>query len=397
MNHNKQKSSQKVLTLFPILLICYEICFYLANDAYLPALPIMAKDFQVSHQLVQLTLTAMFLGNASIQVILGPLSDRFGRRLFLLSSGIVFIIASLVCALTLNIHFFLIARFMQGAAISAMVIAGYATIHALFDQTRAIKTIAWMSAIIVLAPALGPIFGALILLFASWRWIFIILATAVFLLMIGLFKITPETSEKTLSLHPANILKQYTAAICCWKFLQPLLIMSLLFAAMIAWITAGPFIIMDIFNYSPQKFALMQALVFGCFILGTRCTSSFIHRFPLNKITKIAIFIAAIASVFAIVLSYLFPNELKDLIIPMMFVAFGNGTAFPILNRQTMEASAVPLGIKVALLSFAMGMSGFLGSLLVSLFYDGTVLRFAVILLILCGGALVIKKINGQR
>ena len=107
------------ITIFPILLALYEICTYLSNDAYLPALPNITRDLVTSNHLVQLTLTTWFMGSASTQLFLGPLADRVGRRPVLLSGGFIFIVATLACAIANNIYELLILRFIQGATITS--------------------------------------------------------------------------------------------------------------------------------------------------------------------------------------------------------------------------------------------------------------------------------------
>src|SRR5579883_399237 len=98
---------EKILALFPFLLVFYEITNYLANDMYLPALPSLATDLGITPHLAQQTLTTWFLGSASLQLFLGPLSDRLGRRPILLGGGAVFILSTIVCAMTTNINILL--------------------------------------------------------------------------------------------------------------------------------------------------------------------------------------------------------------------------------------------------------------------------------------------------
>src|ERR1700722_8603518 len=98
---------KKSLVLFPFILVFYEIIHYLANDMYLPALPILAKELKISTHVAQMTITTWFLGAASMHLILGPLSDRIGRRPVLLSGGILFIVSTFYCAMTSDIRFFL--------------------------------------------------------------------------------------------------------------------------------------------------------------------------------------------------------------------------------------------------------------------------------------------------
>jgi DHA1 family multidrug/chloramphenicol efflux transport protein-like MFS transporter len=75
-----KNKADNLIVIFPILLALYEICTYLSNDAYLPALPHIANDLSTTNHLVQLTLTTWFMGSASMQLFLGPLADKVGRR-----------------------------------------------------------------------------------------------------------------------------------------------------------------------------------------------------------------------------------------------------------------------------------------------------------------------------
>jgi MFS transporter, DHA1 family, multidrug resistance protein len=123
--------------LFPFIFVFYEITHYLANDMYLPAMPRLVADLQTTTHLGQQTITVWFLGTAALQLLLGPLSDRLGRKPILFLGGLIFILSTLICALTSNIHLFLIARFFQGTAVCAVITAGYSSIHELYDQIRA--------------------------------------------------------------------------------------------------------------------------------------------------------------------------------------------------------------------------------------------------------------------
>lgn len=376
----KSNLSEKILNLFPIIMVFYEISNYLANDAYLPAMPRIANQLQTTNHLVQLTLTAFFLGNATMQLILGPISDKYGRRMVLLSGGIVFIATTLICAFSNNIYILLIVRFFQGSAVTSMIVAGYATIHAMYDQVRAIKTLAWMNSITVLAPALGPLFGAIILLVGDWRLIFIVLTIWATVGWVALFKLMPETCDSPIPINPKKIVKQYWQVLCNWQFLKPILALSLLFAAMIAWIAAGPFLVMESFHYSAVAFGLMQALVFGSFILGTRFVGQYIEQIPLRKITKISILLAILGGTSGFILSLIFKEYIILAVFPMMIFAFGAGMGFPVFNRLAIEGSSESMGIKMALFASFMGISGLFGSIIIGSLYTGTVFGFTLIL-----------------
>jgi len=376
----KNPISTRILNVFPLFLVMYEISNYLANDAYLPAMPEMADQLNTTNHLVQLTLTAFFLGNATMQLILGPISDRYGRRVVLLGGGLVFITTTLICAFSTNIYGLLIARYFQGSAVTSMIVAGYATVHAMYDHVRAIKTLAWMNSITILAPAVGPIFGAMILLMGDWRWIFMLLAIWASVALLILYRVMPETCETTSQISLKKMMDQYWRLLTNWQFVKPTLASGLLFAAMIAWIAAGPFLVVDSFHHSALTFGWIQALIFGSFMLGTRVVSKMIHTVSIEKITKISIGSAFLGGLLSLVCSVVFPNHLIDIVLPMMILALGSGIGFPVFNRMAVEGSEESMGVKVALFSSFMGVSGLLGSIMISSFYDGSVLGFSSVI-----------------
>ena len=96
--------------LFPLLLVLYEIATYLSNDMYLPALPDMMRDLGLSTKQAQWTLTTWFVGSAALPLVLGVVSDRYGRRPVLLIGGLIYILSTMVCAIATSSHGLLIAR-----------------------------------------------------------------------------------------------------------------------------------------------------------------------------------------------------------------------------------------------------------------------------------------------
>lgn len=377
-----QNTKRPTHLLFPLLLVCYEVATYLSNDMYLPALPLIANDLQVSQQQVQLSLTTWFLGATSLQLILGPLSDRYGRRPILLSGGILFILSSCICALTSQIHILLIARFLQGATVCSMITAGYASIHEYYNQKQAIRLLALMSSITVLAPAFGPLIGNFILYFADWHTIFWLLTLWATLVIGLLFKWMPETNPPA-NRHPLNIStlgKNYFAILSNSHFLTPLLIFCLLFCGLILWISTGPFMVAHEFGSSSLLFGIAQIFIFGCYALVSHWIKFLIERINPALLIKRGIYLTCTGSMLGILCTKLWPNSLVSIIFVMVLYAAGAGLALAPLNRATIEASTEPMGTRMAIFSTSMSAFGSMGSLLASLFYNGTLLSFAIML-----------------
>lgn len=369
---------------FSYLLVLYEIVAYFSNDAYLPALPNITNEFNTTYSVIQITIVAWFTGSASIQLLLGPMIDYVGRRPVLLAGTIVFVISTLACAITTNISLFIIFRFVQGTTIPTMLVAGYATIHDSFDRETAIKVLARMNGFIILAPAIGPLFGSFILLFGEWHLIFYTLSIAGLFILIGLYMKMPETAvNRWVKFSVSDVAKQYKNILLTKQFILYLITTRCLFACLIGWITVGPFLLINSFHFNNFEFGIAQAVVFGSFILGTRIVSFLISEKNMKKLIHTGTLLATIGGLYAILASILAPTVVLNIIIGMILVAFGSGLVFPILNRIGIEASNQPMSAKVAISSFLMCLAGIIGSSLATITYSGTILSFASLIFML--------------
>lgn len=367
---------------FPMLLVFHEIGAYLSNDMYLSALPQLVSDLNISQHEGQLTLTLWFCGAVALQLLLGPLSDRYGRRVLLLSSGMIYVMALLTCAMTSNFMIFLFARFVQGITVSAVLVAGYASIHERYDQTQAIRILALMGSIVIIAPAFGPLVGSVVLLFGTWRWIFWILVGWATLTTFLLSICMPETNpaENRQPIHFKFLLKDYYAVITNWKFTGLSLTFCFTFAGFIAWLTAAPFLVVDRFGKTALTFGLVQAIVFVFYVIANRFVKHLMEKIGPDKLIRLGLSITLIGGILSLIFAIMFPNSLSGLVIAMTIYSFGSGLSFPPLNRLAIEASDKPMGIRMAVSSTLMSGFGMLGALTVSIVYNATLASLAYIL-----------------
>lgn len=371
----------KVLKIFPLLIAFYEMIAYLSNDMYLPALPQMTQALSTTPALTQMSLTTWFFGAASMQLLLGPLSDKYGRRPILLGGGVIFIAATLICATTSDISTLLVARFFQGCAVCSVTVAGYAAIHELYDQKEAMKALALMGSITVLAPAFGPLFGSVVLKLLDWRGIFGLLTVLAIISLILLYKWMPETlpPEKRHPIKISTVGHHYGTLIKNRHFMLTASAFCVTFSAMITWIAMGPFLVINAFHYSPFMFGIFQAMVFGSFIIGTRCVKTGLQKLNVKKLIGIAVSISLFGAILSLIFSLLFQDALWYFVIALMIFTFGSAFSFAPLQRLAIEASSAPMGARMAILSSMMSGSGTLGSLLAGYFYFGTTLSLACI------------------
>ncbi|MDF1653643.1 MAG: MFS transporter [Coxiellaceae bacterium] len=395
---NKSARSVYVIGVLPVLLALYEFALYLSNDAYLPALPSIMRDFGVGSHALQLTITSWFLGSASLQLVLGPVCQRYGRRSVLLLGGAAFVLSSLGCGYSTEIWPLLIFRFVQGATIGTMVVAGYATIHDLYNQKEAIQAIAVMNSINVLAPSLGPLFGALMLHVMRWHYIFIVLAFWATIAIVGLYIKMPETARHAnTAISFKQAVQQYWRIVTNRQYMRPLLTSNCIFAVLIVWIAVGPFLLMGQFHFTVLYYGFVQTLIFLCYIVVSRCVKYVIHVFNLRYLIVAGLSLLLVAAVYSCVLALHWPYLVWGIISAMMLVSAACGLLFPILGRMAIEGSDEPMESRVALQSFFTCIAAVIASGLASGFAIQTIQPLAILLLVFVVLALLCYGLMGAR
>lgn len=375
-------SNSKRILLFPLLLVLYEIATYLSNDMYLPALPIMMQDLHLTAQQAQLTLTTWFLGQASMPFLLGPLSDRYGRRPVLLIGGLVYIVSTILCAMTTSREIFQIGRFIEGAMVTAMLVPGYACIHELFDKKEAIRMLALMGSISVLAPAVGPLAGGVILSLADWRAIFWVIAGISVVAIFLLYHFMPETltEQNRQPIHFKSLAKSYARVFTNAQFMMLMCVLGLMFTGFIAWITAGSLLVIESFHYSAVAFGVIQAIIFAAYILGNRLVKILMDKIGVALLIRVGLMTTLTGGLLMFYQAVQSPDSLYAFLTGMTIYSFGASLCFSPLNRSIIESSSELMGIRVAVFTIFLTIFGSLGSALASFYFTGTIASLAYII-----------------
>lgn len=360
--------------LFPFILVMLEIVTFLSTDMYLPALPTIANDFAVSQDVAQYTLTLWFLGSMSMQLILGPLSEQYGRKNILIMGILVFIVSTLVCAFTDNMTYFMIARLFQGSTVCAVIVAGYATIHELYSGKEAVQILAIMSSITILAPALGPFLGAAIVSFWHWQYIFMLLAFTAILGLVGVYFYMPCNKAARLAQEKSNIktiVNNYINIFTNKKFIKIALLNSLLIINFFIWIVESPFIIIQHYGKSELYFGLAQLFVFGGYICGAQTAKRLITKIKPVQLCNLGLTIVATSLSLMFILSY-YELPIEIIIATMAGAAFGSSSMSGLYNRLAIESSKEPMSQRVAIYSLMVSLAASVGSWMVTLVNDMT-------------------------
>ena len=231
-------------------------------DMYLPAQIAIGKALSADHAQVELTLATFLAGMAIGQFFYGPASDRFGRRAPVLVGCAIYVVASVVCALTNSIEALIAARFVQALGGCAGGVVARAIVRDNFDHRDTARILSLLMLVMGLAPILAPIAGSFVLTVSDWRAIFWCLALfGVVVALVVAFRLKESRSEETAAqARSENPFQAFGALLVQRKLIGYLLAGSLNGAVLFTYISASPGLIMGIYEVSPVAYSWLFGL-----------------------------------------------------------------------------------------------------------------------------------------
>jgi MFS transporter, DHA1 family, multidrug/chloramphenicol efflux transport protein len=274
--------------LFPLALVLFEFATYISNDMILPAMPTIVHLFQIDPSHIPSAMSLCLLGGASLQWLLGPLSDRIGRKPVMLFGVGLFIAACISIVFATSYSWFLFCRFLQGTGMCFIGAVGYAAIQESFAEATAIRVTALMANVALIAPLIGPLAGAMILQVTHWEWIFIVVAAIAAVSAIGLWRFMPETSPKISSpLRFSSLRSDYMAVLRNRRFIAGATSIGFTSMPLLAWIALAPVILMQDAGLSTIHYGYWQIPVFAGLILGNIILAKVVGSAPIYRIIQL--------------------------------------------------------------------------------------------------------------
>ena len=253
-----QENSAKVSFILVVFLGMLTAITPLATDLYLPALPIMPGELNTTASNIQMTIGIMTFGVALGQLFGGPISDTMGRKLPLIVGNLLCVISGIICAFAPSIEILLLGRFLQGLTGSVGVVIAKAIARDFASGQELTKLFALLMMVNGLAPVLAPLIGGQLLLFTTWRVIFVILALFSAILLVGSLLFHESLpKEKRVTGGVGVAVKNYITLIKDKPFLGQTLIQLFAFGGFFAYISGSSFVYQNIFQLSAQKFSYL--------------------------------------------------------------------------------------------------------------------------------------------
>jgi MFS transporter, DHA1 family, multidrug resistance protein len=367
----------------------------LSIDMYLPGLPSIARDLSTDIAHVNYTLTAYFLGFSAGQLFWGPLLDRFGRKRPVLIGLSLYAASAIGCTLAPSITALIVLRFFLALGACVGMVGSSTIVRDLFKGNEIAKVLSLTATIFGVAPVIAPSIGGAIIIALGWRYVFLTLAlfaAAVIIIIRGPANVA-RGPDPTVSLRLFDIVRRYGQTFKTKQFSLYLLLKAFTSCGFFTYLTASPFVFMNLFGFSASQYALIFGANGLAMVAGAQINRMLLKRVESRHILP---FVLIIQSAGTVVLALgtifgVFP-KFGILAFVMMFILLvgminPNAAALALLpfTRNVGTAAACIGGIQMS--------SGIVASSILSILHNGTAVPMVTMMACCSFGALVFALI----
>jgi len=299
-------------------------------DLYLPAFPAVARDLAVSDAAIQLTLTATTIGFALGQLLVGPWSDKVGRRLPLIIATAVHIAASIGVAFAPDVFWVGVFRVLQGVGAAGGGVVAMAMVRDLFGGLPLVRMLSRLALVSGLAPILAPLIGSQLLLVLDWRGIFVFLTAYGVLAILAAIFFLVETlpAERRADRGHSTVGQRYKALFSDRVFVGVVIIGGMTFSGLFSYLSASSFLFQEVYGLDAQEFGLLFAVNSIGIVIGVQ-TSSRLAKYVAPQWILLGAVTGMLLSSVTIVALDIANVGLLGILIPLFFFIMSCGFAFP--------------------------------------------------------------------
>ena len=302
-------------------------------DLYLPAFPALQRDLGVTPAIIQLTLTATTIGFGVGQLLVGPWSDKVGRRIPLIVASSVHVVASLGVVLSPDVVWLGLFRVMQGMGAAARGVVAMALVRDLFGGVPLVRMLSRLALVSGLAPILAPVIGSQLLRVVDWRGIFVFLTVyGVLVVLAAVFFIveTRPPARRADSGH-STARERYGAIFRDRIFVGVSIIGAMSFSGLFAYLSSSSFLFQEVYGLNAQEFGLLFAINSLGVVAGVQVSSRLARRIGPQWILACSTAVLLVSSLTIVLLDALHVG-LLGILIPLWFFIAACGFGFPLVQ-----------------------------------------------------------------
>lgn len=338
-----------------------------SSSAYLPSLPAMARDFGVPVAQVQFTVTAYLAAMAAFMLVVGPWSDRAGRRPVGLAMLVVFLAGSVLAFFAPNVPWLIAARVVQGIGASGGMVLARSMVRDALDDREAARVSAQLGMSIALAPIVAPMVGGVVQQAFGWRANLLLFALlGAVLVVVALRQLVETLPAGRRHLRSGwGLLLGYRELLATRRFLANTLPVALGAVGIFAYNTHAPVLLIGELQVSAAAFGVYGAMPPLGYMLGNFLCTRLAGRMPARRLIEVGCALL-VASGLAVVLGDVVCGQVAALIaLPMLLFGIGNGLLMPVAMLRSISVAPMLVGSSAALSSCMRMGAGSIGSLLV--------------------------------
>jgi MFS transporter, DHA1 family, multidrug resistance protein len=345
-----------------------------AIDMYLPALPEIGRDLGAGTEAVQASLMVFFISLGVGQLVFGPLSDMFGRKLPLYIGLAVFLAGSIGCVFAPDIETLIAFRFVQGLGACAGMVIPRAVVRDLHTGTEAARLMSLLMLVFSVSPILAPLAGSFVIEAAGWRGVFwvvtVLAALGILLLALCLSETRPRAHRVESSI--AGALSAYRSLLTDRQFLGLTFIGAFGIASFFAYLANSSFVLIEHYGLSPRLYSVFFSINAVSFIGVSQCTAWLAARFGFGRIVRVAVTGYAAAMVVLLAVTLAGVDQLAVLA-GLLFIGYGFlGLVIPTTSVLALEDHGAVAGTASALMGTLQFVTGAVVIAVVGPFFDGT-------------------------
>lgn len=319
----------------------------LSTDMYLPALPIIQEQMGIPMATANLSLVLFFVFFSFSLLIYGPLSDRIGRRPVLLGGITIYILGSLLCALSQSIWLLVAARIIQAAGAASASALSMALAKDVYTGVERQKVLAYIGVIVPLCPMIAPLFGSIVLEYATWHWIFVCQAIVASMAMYGSFTFDEPEFEKTRG-SVWKVVSRYAAVLSNAPFSLSCFTFSFMGIGFFGFLAGSADIYILSYGLTEQQYAI----AFGFNALGFMLGSLLCSRLCVDM-TAMEILQGSLGGILlASIALFFFGDTVTGFVITMFCMTFSIGVSRPVSNHMILESVDSDVGTAASILTF---------------------------------------------
>lgn len=257
-------------------------------DMYLPGFPAIAADLQTSVDAVSYSLASFFIGISFGQIICGPLLDRFGRKRPLYVGLVLYLFASIGCALSTSVEMLIAFRLLQALGGCVGMVAPRAIVRDVFPLDENAKIFSFLILILGVSPILAPTVGSYVIAEFGWNYVFAILAMVTALILITVIFWLPESREPdpTFSLRPKPIIDSFLRVMKEPQFYTYALAGGVASAGLFAYLAGSPFVFMQLYGVSEQQYGGIFALIAAGLITSSQLNNLLLKKYNSQQVMR---------------------------------------------------------------------------------------------------------------